>query len=206
MLKIAVPNKGSLRALRHAGSSASPATAQRTDSKQLTKTDTDNEVGSSYLAPRDIALYVGEGTLDVGITGRDLLLEGLRGERVDPVSGSAAAGSASPPVPATAAAGARLAGSGSRRRTSGGALVPGRPGHRRGGRGLTAWSRPASSSGWRTSSPTSWRPAAPAQRGPGGLRRRHLESEAVLITRTGDAAALETFTRRLQGVLVARPT
>jgi len=28
-----------------------------------------------YLRPRDIALYVGEGTLDVGITGRDLLLD-----------------------------------------------------------------------------------------------------------------------------------
>ena len=36
-----------------------------------------------YLRPRDIALYVGEGTLDVGITGRDLLLDsGAKAEEV----------------------------------------------------------------------------------------------------------------------------
>jgi ATP phosphoribosyltransferase len=74
MLKIAVPNKGSLSEaastmLREAGY------AQRTDSKQLTKLDPDNDVEFFYLRPRDIALYVGEGTLDAGITGRDLLLD-----------------------------------------------------------------------------------------------------------------------------------
>ena len=36
-----------------------------------------------YLRPRDIALYVGEGTLDIGITGRDLLLDsGAKAEEV----------------------------------------------------------------------------------------------------------------------------
>ncbi len=74
MLKIAVPNKGSLSEsastmLREAGY------AQRSDSKQLTKIDPDNGVEFFYLRPRDIALYVGEGTLDAGITGRDLLLD-----------------------------------------------------------------------------------------------------------------------------------
>ncbi|MDQ6526587.1 ATP phosphoribosyltransferase [Nocardioides sp. LHD-245] len=74
MLKIAVPNKGALSEsasgmLREAGY------AQRSDSKQLTKIDPDNEVEFFYLRPRDIALYVGEGTLDAGITGRDLLLD-----------------------------------------------------------------------------------------------------------------------------------
>ncbi|WP_435769149.1 ATP phosphoribosyltransferase [Nocardioides sp. SYSU DS0651] len=74
MLKIAVPNKGALSEaastmLREAGY------AQRSDSKQLTKLDPDNEVEFFYLRPRDIALYVGEGTLDAGITGRDLLLD-----------------------------------------------------------------------------------------------------------------------------------
>ena len=39
--------------------------AQRTDSKQLTKIDPDNGVEFFYLRPRDIAVYVGEGTLDV---------------------------------------------------------------------------------------------------------------------------------------------
>jgi len=73
-LRVAVPNKGSLSdaaslMLREAGY------AQRLDNKQLTKMDPDNGVEFFYLRPRDIALYVGEGTLDVGITGRDLLLD-----------------------------------------------------------------------------------------------------------------------------------
>jgi ATP phosphoribosyltransferase len=72
LLRVAVPNKGSLsqsasEILREAGY------RQRDDAKQLTLTDTDNGVEFFYLRPRDIALYVGEGTLDVGITGRDLL-------------------------------------------------------------------------------------------------------------------------------------
>jgi ATP phosphoribosyltransferase len=74
LLRIAVPNKGSLsqsasEILREAGY------RQREDSKQLTLTDTENGVEFFYLRPRDIALYVGEGTLDVGITGRDLLTD-----------------------------------------------------------------------------------------------------------------------------------
>jgi ATP phosphoribosyltransferase len=48
---------------------------QRTDSKELALLDADNGVEFFYLRPRDIALYVGEGTLDIGITGRDLLLD-----------------------------------------------------------------------------------------------------------------------------------
>ncbi|HET8717455.1 MAG TPA: ATP phosphoribosyltransferase [Nocardioidaceae bacterium] len=73
-LRIAIPNKGVLSAsatelLREAGY------AQRHDSKQLTLADPDNGVEFFYLRPRDIALYVGEGTLDLGITGRDLLLD-----------------------------------------------------------------------------------------------------------------------------------
>ncbi len=71
-LRVAVPNKGSLSQaasdmLREAGY------AQRSDPKQLSLTDPDNGVEFFYLRPRDIALYVGEGTLDLGITGRDLL-------------------------------------------------------------------------------------------------------------------------------------
>lgn len=73
-LRVAVPNKGALSEaasmiLREAGY------AQRSDSKQLTKLDPENDVEFFYLRPRDIAVYVGEGTLDVGITGRDLLLD-----------------------------------------------------------------------------------------------------------------------------------
>jgi ATP phosphoribosyltransferase len=74
LLRIALPNKGSLSTaasdmLREAGY------RQRTDSKELTLLDADNGVEFFYLRPRDIALYVGEGTLDIGITGRDLLLD-----------------------------------------------------------------------------------------------------------------------------------
>jgi ATP phosphoribosyltransferase len=81
-LRIAVPNKGSLsqsatEILREAGY------RQREDSKQLTLIDTENGVEFFYLRPRDIALYVGEGTLDVGITGRDLLRDsGAKAEEV----------------------------------------------------------------------------------------------------------------------------
>lgn len=74
LLRVAVPNKGSLSQsasdmLREAGYK------QRNDSKQLTLVDLANGVEFFYLRPRDIAVYVGEGTLDLGITGRDLLLD-----------------------------------------------------------------------------------------------------------------------------------
>lgn len=72
LLRVALPNKGSLSQsasdmLREAGY------RQRDDAKRLTLIDEENGVEFFYLRPRDIALYVGEGTLDVGITGRDLL-------------------------------------------------------------------------------------------------------------------------------------
>lgn len=74
MLRIAIPNKGSLsetaaQMLSEAGYSG------RRDSRQLVHTDTRNDVEFFYLRPRDIATYVGSGALDVGITGRDLLLD-----------------------------------------------------------------------------------------------------------------------------------
>jgi ATP phosphoribosyltransferase len=73
-IRIAVPNKGSL---------AEPAIEmlieagyrQRRDSRELVLTDPDNETEFFYLRPRDIALYVGSGQLDLGITGEDLLLD-----------------------------------------------------------------------------------------------------------------------------------
>jgi ATP phosphoribosyltransferase len=74
MLRIAVPNKGTLSApaaqmLRDAGY------RQRTDPKDLVCRDEPNNVEFFYLRPRDIATYVGSGDLDLGITGRDLLVE-----------------------------------------------------------------------------------------------------------------------------------
>jgi ATP phosphoribosyltransferase len=85
ILRIAVPNKGSLSVsasemLRESGY------RQRNDNKELALADPENGVEFFYLRPRDIALYVGEGTLDVGITGRDLLLDsGAHAEEVLPL-------------------------------------------------------------------------------------------------------------------------
>jgi ATP phosphoribosyltransferase len=74
MLRIAVPNKGSLaepaaEMLREAGYKV------RRDTKELVVSDPANDVELFYLRPRDIAVYVGSGTVDAGITGRDLLLD-----------------------------------------------------------------------------------------------------------------------------------
>jgi ATP phosphoribosyltransferase len=74
MLRIAIPNKGSLSGsasamLHEAGYQ------QRKEPKELVLVDPRNEVEFFYLRPRDIALYVSAGRLDIGITGRDLLLD-----------------------------------------------------------------------------------------------------------------------------------
>ena len=74
MLRIAVPNKGSLadssiEILREAGYK------QRSDSRDLVLVDLENSVEFYYLRPRDIAIYVGSGELEAGITGRDLLID-----------------------------------------------------------------------------------------------------------------------------------
>ncbi len=73
-LKVALPNKGSL---------AEPAISifrsagyrQRSDAKDLIFLDPENEIEFYYLRPRDIATYVGSGELDLGVTGRDLLID-----------------------------------------------------------------------------------------------------------------------------------
>ena len=74
LLKVAVPNKGSLSESART-MLLSAGYRQRTDSKELTLIDPDHNVEFYYLRPRDIAIYVGRGDLDVGITGRDMLLD-----------------------------------------------------------------------------------------------------------------------------------
>jgi ATP phosphoribosyltransferase len=74
MLRIAIPNKGTLsgpaaQMLREAGY------RQRGDDRDLICRDEANDVEFFYLRPRDIATYVGSGDLDLGITGRDLLVD-----------------------------------------------------------------------------------------------------------------------------------
>ncbi len=74
MLRVAVPNKGTLsepasEILAEAGY------RRRTDPKDLTVLDPVNQVEFFFLRPKDIAIYVGSGELDFGITGRDLVLD-----------------------------------------------------------------------------------------------------------------------------------
>jgi ATP phosphoribosyltransferase len=74
MLRVAVPNKGILSEtailmLKEAGY------ATRRDPKDLHVVDDANGVEFFYLRPRDIATYVGEGSLDAGFTGLDLLID-----------------------------------------------------------------------------------------------------------------------------------
>jgi ATP phosphoribosyltransferase len=73
-LRVAVPNKGTL------SESASEILSEagyrrRTDPKDLTVLDPANNVEFFFLRPKDIAIYVGSGQLDFGITGRDLARE-----------------------------------------------------------------------------------------------------------------------------------
>jgi len=74
MLKIALPNKGSLsedavQLIREAGYNC------RRYSRELIVLDNTNQVEFVFLRPRDIAIYVSEGILDMGVTGRDLALD-----------------------------------------------------------------------------------------------------------------------------------
>ena len=71
MLRVAVPNKGSLSeaAMEILSEAGYPS---RGDSKALTILDEANQVEFFFLRPKDIAIYVAKGHLDMGITGRDL--------------------------------------------------------------------------------------------------------------------------------------
>jgi len=74
LLRVAVPNKGILSEsailmLKEAGYTV------RRDPKDLHVVDQTHGIEFFYLRPRDIATYVGAGSLDVGFTGLDLLLD-----------------------------------------------------------------------------------------------------------------------------------
>lgn len=74
MIKIAIPNKGTLsedaiRLVSEAGYKC------KRYSSELVLFDTNNNIEFYFLRPRDIAIYVGNGFLDLGITGRDLSLD-----------------------------------------------------------------------------------------------------------------------------------
>jgi ATP phosphoribosyltransferase len=74
VLRVALPNKGQLadpsrEMLREAGYPAAHA------ARELVVQDPDNDAEFFFLRPRDIATYVATGQLDIGITGLDLLLD-----------------------------------------------------------------------------------------------------------------------------------
>src|SRR5689334_15353825 len=74
MLRVALPNKGTLAEpaatmMREAGY------RQRSDSRDLSIADDENEIEFFYLRPKDIATYVGSGDLNLGVTGADLMDE-----------------------------------------------------------------------------------------------------------------------------------
>ena len=75
MLKIALPNKGALsegavKLLKEAGYKC------KRSGRELMLFDTKNDIEFVFLRPRDIAVYVGNGVIDLGITGRDLAFDG----------------------------------------------------------------------------------------------------------------------------------
>jgi len=74
MLRVAVPNKGvlseaAISMLKEAGY------VVRRDPKDLHVIDQTAGIEFFYLRPRDIATYVGSGSLDAGFTGMDLLVD-----------------------------------------------------------------------------------------------------------------------------------
>ena len=74
MIRIALPNKGVLsdsavELVKEAGYRCT-----RTG-RELSMIDSANDVEFDFLRPRDIAVYVSQGVIDVGITGRDLNLD-----------------------------------------------------------------------------------------------------------------------------------
>jgi ATP phosphoribosyltransferase len=207
VLRVAVPNKGSLAEpaadmLRESGY------RQRTDPRELMLQDPDNDAEFFFLRPRDIATYVGSGELDVGITGRDLLLDsGAAAEEILPLgfAPSTFRFAARPGAAATVAdfAGMRVA-------TSYGGLLA----KYFADRGIDAEVvrldgavETAVSLGVAdviadvVSTGTTLR-----QAGLEIVGEPILESEAVLVRRDGAApsAAVEQLVRRMQGVMVAR--
>lgn len=86
MLRVAIPNKGSL-AEESIAIFKEAGYKQRSDSRDLILVDSAGGVEFYYLRPRDIAIYVGSGELEIGVTGRDLLIDsGALAEEILPLN------------------------------------------------------------------------------------------------------------------------
>jgi ATP phosphoribosyltransferase len=207
MLRVAVPNKGSLAsaALQMLAESGYP---QRRDERELILTDRDNDIEFFYLRPRDIAVYVGTGTLDVGITGRDLLLDSQAPAEEVVALGFAASSFRFAAPQGTAISLDELAGK--RVATS----YPGLVGDYLSSRGVSAHVVRLDGAVETAVQLGVADLVADVVETGGTLRSAGLEtfgeeilrSEAVLIRRrgTGDDPRVDVLVRRLQGVLVAR--
>ncbi|MCT1713057.1 ATP phosphoribosyltransferase, partial [Dietzia cinnamea] len=77
MLRVALPNKGALSESASEMLSEAGYRRRHEGSKDLTLIDPDNDVEFFFLRPKDIAVYVGSGRLDLGITGRDLAADSM---------------------------------------------------------------------------------------------------------------------------------
>jgi ATP phosphoribosyltransferase len=207
MLRIAVPNKGSLSEaatdmLRECGY------RQRSSTRELVLADPDNDAEFFFLRPRDIAVYIGAGTLDVGVTGRDLLLDsGVDAEEILPLgfARSTFRFAAPPGVAKVAAdvAGLRVATS-----------YPGLVGRHLADHGVRAEvirldGAVESAVGLGVADVVADVVETGSTLRAAGLEvfgEPILQSEAVLVRRTGapDDPSVGVLTRRLQGVLVAR--
>jgi ATP phosphoribosyltransferase len=203
-LKVAVPNKGTLSEaavtmLTEAGY------AGRRDPRSLTVPDPANNVEFYYLRPRDIATYVGSGALDVGITGRDLLLDsGSPATEIKPLDFGRSTFRFAAPSDITELA--QLAGR--RVATSYPVLVE----NFLANQGVTAdivRLDGAVESAVRLGVADAVADVVStgltlAAQGLSIFGPVILESEAVLIAREGEVSGLDTLAARLQGVLVAR--
>lgn len=205
MLRIAVPNKGSLSETA-AEMLAEAGYASRRDPRALNLSDPRNDVEFFFLRPRDIATYVGSGALDVGITGRDLLLD----------SGSGAVEIASLDFGASTFRFAGIAGRFSSLGDLEGVRVatsyPGLVGDFLSAKGVTA-SLVKLDGAVESAVKLGVADAVADVVSTGSTLRAQgleifgpviLESSAVLISSTADLPGITTLQRRLQGVLVAR--
>lgn len=209
MLRVAVPNKGQLsdparQMLREAGYLRSG------DLRDLVVADPDNDVEFFFLRPRDVAIYVGTGTLDLGITGRDMLLDsGAAVDEVLPLGFAPATFRLAAPA-GTATAVTDLAGH---------RVATSYPGLLRGwleaqGIDATVVSLDGAVENAVALGVADW--VADVVATGSTMRRAGLEpvgepilrSEALLVRRSGQGdapnPAVDTFVRRLQGVMVAR--
>ncbi len=205
MLRIAVPNKGILSDAATSLLSEAGYVVRR-DTKELVVFDPANDVEFFYLRPRDIATYVGSGALDVGITGRDMLLDsGSTAEEIVGLDFGASTFRFAGPTGAFSKledlAGLRVATS-----------YPGLVGAFLSGKGLQV--EVVSLDGAVESAVRLGVADAVADVVSTGTTLRQqglevfgpiiLESTAVLISSGSELAGLPTFQRRIQGVLVAQ--